>query len=45
MSNFHYIVPKDFPSSVRLDQYIASISPDMNRSKLKSGAQELLVNG
>lgn len=45
MSSINYIVPKDFEGSVRLDQYIASLPSGMNRSKLKSGAQELLVNG
>lgn len=45
MSNFTYNVPSDFSGSVRLDNYIAQVSKDMNRSKLKSGAQELLVNG
>lgn len=45
MPNFHYIVPKDFAGQERLDQYISTIPNGMNRSKLKAGAQELLLNG
>ena len=45
MPNFHYIVPKDFEGAERLDQYISKIPNGMNRSKLKSGTQELLLNG
>ncbi|MBQ1949657.1 MAG: RluA family pseudouridine synthase [Treponema sp.] len=45
MSSIHFIVPQDFEGFSRLDQYIASVPSGMNRSKLKSGAQELLVNG
>ncbi len=44
MRSISFTVPADFEGSARLDQYIASVSTDMNRSKLKSGAQELLVN-
>lgn len=45
MNMIHFIVPADFEGVSRLDQYIASVPSGMNRSKLKSGAQELLVNG
>lgn len=45
MKNIHIIVPSDFSETVRLDQYIASLPDGMNRSKLKSGCQELLLNG
>lgn len=38
-------VPADFKESLRLDQYIASLPNGMNRSKLKSGVTEILVNG
>ncbi len=44
-------VPKDFNLSLRLDKYIASLPAEnfdgtnMNRSKLKSGLSEILVNG
>lgn len=45
MTNLHLKVPADFSGTARLDQYIASIPNGMNRSKLKSGVQEILVNG
>ena len=44
-------IPSDFKDSLRLDKYIASIPAQnfggisMNRSKLKSGATEILLNG
>lgn len=38
-------VPDDFQNQIRLDKYIASIPNGMNRSKLKSGVTEILVNG
>lgn len=38
-------IPEDFPASLRLDKYIASIPGGMNRSKLKGGVSEILVNG
>ena len=37
-------VPKDFVGSQRLDKYISSASDSFNRSKLKSGALEILLN-
>lgn len=51
MPYFSTKVPSDFKDSLRLDKYIASIPSEnfggmsMNRSKLKSGATEILVNG
>ena len=45
MTNMHLKVPKVFSETVRLDQYIASLKDGMNRSKLKSGVQEILLNG
>lgn len=45
MANLSFKVSQDFSGSVRLDQYVANVSPDMNRSKLKSGVQSLLLNG
>lgn len=38
-------VPKEYTASTRLDSYIASMPNGMNRSKLKSGVTEILVNG
>ncbi|WP_294431216.1 RluA family pseudouridine synthase [uncultured Treponema sp.] len=44
-------IPSDFKESIRLDKYIASIPAQdlggisMNRSKLKSGVTEILLNG
>lgn len=38
-------IPDDFPNSVRLDQYVAQVPGGMNRSKLKSCCQDLLLNG
>ena len=45
MPFFSAKVPKDFPETIRLDKYIASLPNGMNRSKLKSGITEILVNG
>ncbi|MCQ2591635.1 MAG: RluA family pseudouridine synthase [Treponema sp.] len=45
MPFFSSKVPADFPDSLRLDKYIASLPNGMNRSKLKSGITEILVNG
>lgn len=45
MPFFSAKVPADYPSTERLDKYIASLPNGMNRSKLKSGITELLVNG
>ena len=44
-------VPSDFKNSLRLDKFVASLPTSafggnsMNRSKLKSGASEILLNG
>ena len=38
-------VPADFQGNLRLDKYIASLPGGVNRSKLKSCAIEILVNG
>ena len=45
MPVIHIKLPPDFPDSIRLDQYIATLKNGMNRSKLKACAQELLLNG
>lgn len=45
MPFFNIHVPEDFPGIERLDRYVASLPDGMNRSKLKSGATELSVNG
>ena len=45
MPFFSSKVPADFSDSQRLDKYIASLPNGMNRSKLKSGVTEILVNG
>ncbi len=44
MPFFSAKVPADFEGQIRLDKYIASLPNGMNRSKLKSGITELLVN-
>lgn len=38
-------VPLEYSQTIRLDKYIASIPDGMNRSKLKTGVSEILVNG
>lgn len=45
MPFFSAKVPPDFPDQQRLDKFIASLPNGMNRSKLKSGVNEILVNG
>lgn len=45
MPFFSAKVPQDFVGLERLDKFIASIPNSMNRSKLKSGVTEILVNG
>ncbi len=51
MPYFSVKIPSSFPENCRLDKYIASIpaqefgGTSMNRSKLKSGATEILLNG
>ena len=45
MPFFSAKVPSDFENLERLDKYIASLPNGMNRSKLKSGVTEILVNG
>ena len=45
MPFFSAKVPSDFENVERLDKYIASLPNGMNRSKLKSGVSEILVNG
>ena len=40
-----HIVEDDYKLSERLDVYISKLEPDMNRSKLKASAQEILLNG
>ncbi len=38
-------VPRTFEGTLRLDKYIASLPDGMNRSKLKTGVTEILLNG
>ena len=45
MKKLHIVIPENYSESCRLDQYVASVSEEMNRSKLKSCCQELLLNG
>ena len=45
MKTLHIEIPGNYSEIIRLDQYVASVSDDMNRSKLKSCCQELLLNG
>ncbi len=45
MPFFSVKVPDDFENMERLDKYIASLPNGMNRSKLKSGVTEILING
>lgn len=45
MPFFSVKVPLDFEGQERLDKYIATLPNGMNRSKLKSGVTEILING
>ncbi len=45
MPFFSAKVPQDYEKGERLDKYIASLPNGMNRSKLKSGVTEILING
>ena len=45
MSLFTVRVPPQYSANERLDKYIASLPNGMNRSKLKSGVTEILING
>ncbi len=45
MPYFSVKVPQNYSETQRLDSYIASLPNGMNRSKLKSGVNEILVNG
>ncbi len=45
MATFTIIVPPQYDKAERLDKYVASLPNGMNRSKLKSGITEILVNG
>ena len=45
MSYFSNRVPLEYAKAERLDKYIANLFKGMNRSKLKSGVVEILVNG
>ena len=45
MVTFTIIVPSQYDKAERLDKYVASLPNGMNRSKLKSGITEILVNG
>ncbi|MCR5289873.1 MAG: RluA family pseudouridine synthase [Treponema sp.] len=44
MPCFEYDVPSDFSATVRLDKYISQLSDGMNRSQLKNGVTDILVN-
>ena len=45
MPVFTVKVPAHYDKGERLDKYIASLPNGMNRSKLKSGVTEILING
>lgn len=45
MPFFSNKVPPEYKNNERLDKYIANLPNGMNRSKLKSGVTEILVNG
>ena len=45
MPYFSTKVPEDYNKAERLDKFIASLPNGMNRSKLKSGVTEILING
>ena len=45
MPVFTVKVPAQYDKGERLDKYIASLPNGMNRSKLKSGVTEILING
>ena len=45
MPCFEFVIPSDYSENSRLDKYISDHIPDMNRSKLKTGLAELLLNG
>ena len=45
MPVFTVKVPEQYDKAERLDKYIASVPNGMNRSKLKSGVTQILVNG
>jgi len=45
MPFFNAKVPQDYNKDERLDKFIASLPNGMNRSKLKSGVTEILING
>ena len=45
MPYFSTKVPAEYKDNERLDKYIAALPNGMNRSKLKSGVTEILING
>ena len=45
MPYFSVKVPLEYTKNERLDKYVAAIPQGMNRSKLKSGVTEILING
>ncbi|MBQ5432846.1 MAG: RluA family pseudouridine synthase, partial [Treponema sp.] len=45
MPFFSTKIPDEYDKTERLDKYIASLPNGMNRSKLKSGVTNILVNG
>lgn len=45
MASLNITVPAEYSKSERLDKYISTVEGGMNRSKLKSGVTEILVNG
>lgn len=45
MAFFSVLVPPTYKTPDRLDKYICDHTPNMNRSKLKSGLVTILVNG
>lgn len=45
MAFLHVKLPESCTAPLRLDKYIASLQDGMNRSKLKAGVHEILING
>lgn len=45
MPFFNFSVPSDYNGGERLDKYVSNLPDGLNRSKLKSGVTEILVNG
>ena len=44
MPFLRFSVPLDYTKNERIDKYIANLPDGMNRSKLKSGMNQILIN-